>query len=147
MARRPYNPRVENQQLQIQELVVRYTDTQLMTASVASNTNVVIGEPLSSVTMVLLVNSNGSDNVTSVPASSLSIANSTDWNQATGAFLGTSLYGRFVDGNPRPNPMLVSNTSGQPSDYYESGQADTIVVAGVQLIANECLIVKYVTAQ
>ena len=145
MARRPYNSKVENQQLQIQELVVRYTDTQLMASSIASNTIVVVGEPLASVTMVLLVDNNGADNVTSIAASNLTIVNSTDWNPVTGASLGTSSYGRDSNGVALPNPRTTANNSGQPSDYYESGQADGIQIAGVQLSAKQCFIVKYVT--
>lgn len=143
--RRPYSQRVENQQLQIQELVVRYGDTQLLTASVASNSNVVVGEPLSSITMCLLVNSASATNVTTVAASNLAIVNSSDWNPVTGAFLGTSTYGRDSAGNARSNPATTANTSGLPSDYWPTGQADCIQVSGVQLSANECFVIKYVT--
>jgi hypothetical protein len=73
MSRLPHNQYVFNNQLEIQEMVVRYSDIELIHTS-SSSSVVWLGEPVASVTCVLFVGNGGV--VTSVPVSAISIVNS-----------------------------------------------------------------------
>lgn len=135
--RRPYSQKVENQQLVVQELVVRTVDTQLQVPNQSGHTIVVIGEQIAAVYCVLdVVNAN--PDTQTVPASDISIVNSSDYGP-TGTSLGASTYGRDMYGNPLPAPAMPPLAS--PSSGYQ----DAILLAGVTLATNDALIVKYST--
>jgi hypothetical protein len=74
--RTAYSDKVENQQLKVQELVIRYSDTELLAQSIASNSIVLIGEPISQIVDCLLVDPSG---LMTIPSSALSIVNSDDY--------------------------------------------------------------------
>lgn len=106
MARFPRNQHVENNQLQIQELVVRYSDTQLMASSVTSATVVLIGEVLNSITSVLVMDDDG--DLETIPAASCSIVNSKDFGVAFGSPPGADGRGDGV----KDSIKVISGTIG-----------------------------------
>lgn len=76
--RRPASPKVQDQLLKVQELVVRFIDTQLLAASVASHSVVLIGESVSAVVGVQHQDDSGPTCVL-IAAASLSVVNSSDF--------------------------------------------------------------------
>lgn len=131
--RRAYNQKVENQQLKVQELVVRFQDTQLMAASIASHSVILIGEPVDQVVLCLFVDDDVAD-VDCIAAASLSIVNSSDFNPKTGAFLGTSPHGRDSAGNQIAAALIGKNP----------GESDAVKVLNTQLAADDSFILKYI---
>jgi hypothetical protein len=133
--RRPYSAQVENQQLQVQELVVRYQDTQLMAQSIASHSIIVLHEPIAAVVCCLFVDDDVA-NTQTVAAANLSIVNSSDYGP-NGQVYGPSPYGRDHAGNAVPAPGI---NNGQ---YVN----DAVKVANLQMAANDCLILKYISVR
>jgi len=120
MIRLPHNSYVLNNQLQIQELVVRYGDVELINTSVSSASVVLIGELIDSVTMVLLVGDGG--DVTTVPTSQITIVNSNLYGFPTlppGSVLYTDRVGNGIQdaikigapGAPANSPNLATSAS------------------------------------
>jgi hypothetical protein len=133
--RRPYSSQVENQQLQVQELVVRFADTQLMAQSVASHSIIVFHEPLAAVVCCLLVDDDVAATQT-VPAASMTIVNSSDYGP-NGQVFAPSPFGRDHAGNAVPAPGL---NNGQ---YVN----DAVKIANTQLAPNDCFILKYISVR
>lgn len=132
--RRPASQKVENQQLKVQELVIRKVDTQLLSASVASHSIILIGEPVDAAVNVMLCDDSASALVL-VQASATSVVNSSDYNPVTGAALGASTYGRDSAGN----------ALAQAAVGYNPGQQDAIKVANLQMDTNDAFIVRYIS--
>lgn len=114
---RSSNQYVQNNQLKIQELVIRSGDTYLL-HSASSNSVVYIGERIDSVTFVLNVPNGGT--VTTIAASAISVVNS-------------SSYGFF---DPMGAPLYT--------DGNGNGTSDAVLLTGFTLAANAELIVRYV---
>lgn len=133
--RRPYNQKVEDQQLKVQELVVRKTDTHLLSASVASHSIILIGEPLDAVVNVMLCDDSASA-IVLVQAVSTSIVNSSDYNPTTGADLGASSHGRDSAGVALAAAAVGKNP----------GESDAIKVGNLQMATSDAFIARYIVS-
>lgn len=113
--RLPFSPKVNNQELKIEELVVRKVDIGLIAASTSSYSVVYIGEPLDSITEVMLCDDSASK-VTLVQASALSIVNSQDYSVPYGTPPGTDGHGDgLTDAIKIMSSAAGSGTPGAPN--------------------------------